>query len=132
MQHIIIIKDHTTQIHIDGSVFILLKITLTTILLTLPLCLMGRITGAWDYSHVIVGVPGCVTHQMPNPVVSQSLGLKDPVAGQTWPFRLKKRKNATSGKQQRTERVSKQRSRFCHSKKVPFWINKRNLITVTP
>lgn len=39
-------------------------------------------TKAWDYFHVIVCVPGCVTRQKPNSVVSQCLGLTDPVAGQ--------------------------------------------------
>lgn len=56
---------------------------LTMIPLTLPPRLIGRFTGARDYFHVIVCVPGCVTHQMPNPVVSQCLMPKDPVAGQT-------------------------------------------------
>lgn len=49
----------------------------------LPTCMMSKITKAWDYFHAIVCVPGCVTHEMPNPVVSQCLMPKDPIAGQT-------------------------------------------------
>lgn len=44
---------------------------------------MGWVTRAQDYFHVIVCIPECVTHQIPNPVVPQCLGLKDPVASQT-------------------------------------------------
>lgn len=51
--------------------------------LTLAPHLMGRISGAQYYFHVIVCVPGCVNPQMPNPVVSLCLGLKDPVARHT-------------------------------------------------
>lgn len=50
--------------------------------LSVPSNLMGRPTEGRDYFHVIVWYPGCVTHQLLNPVVSQCLGLKDPVAGQ--------------------------------------------------
>lgn len=35
--------------------------------------LIGRITEARDYFHVIISVPRCSTLQMPNPVVSQCL-----------------------------------------------------------
>lgn len=44
--------------------------------------LTGRLTEGQDYFHVIVWFLGCVTHQLLNPVVSQCLGLKDPVTGQ--------------------------------------------------
>jgi len=59
-----------------------------TIPLTLPPCLMGRITAARDYFHLIVCVPGCVNHQIPYPAVSQCRGIKDPVAGQTGSLKL--------------------------------------------
>lgn len=85
---------------------------------TLLLCLMTRITGAWDYFHVIVLVPGRVTHQMPNPVVSQSPGPKHAVTGQSWPETTLALEPA--GKQQRE--VSQQM--------VASRINKWNLITL--
>ena len=49
---------------------------------------MGRITTARDYFHLTVCVPGRVTHQIPNPAVSQCRGIKDPVAGQTGSLKL--------------------------------------------
>lgn len=62
---------------------LLLRLLLTAqYSLSVPSNLTGRLTEGRDYFHVIVWFPGCVTHQLLNPVVSQCLGLKDPVAGQ--------------------------------------------------